>query len=196
MKRRMISALLAGALCTGTVIVPAGAVHVTDVAGLGMLAAVSAVSSALQSDDVHAAPPVQDGASIGFTGLEDTVRANNQTIQAFKKTLAGIANTDLDAQFFNQYLQYEAQIDQYEEQAAIYQQCIEALQASGDATNPVIAAQLKVAQLNLGMCQASITALENVIDSLDDAQEDAQEELDDTYASTEKQLENAANQIV
>lgn len=196
MKRRMISALLAGALCTGTVIVPAGAVHVTDVAGLGMLAAVSAVSNALQSDDVHAAPPVQDGASIGFTGLEDTVRANNQTIQAFKKTLAGIANTDLDAQFFNQYLQYEAQIDQYEEQAAIYQQCIEALQASGDATNPVIAAQLKVAQLNLGMCQASITALENVIDSLDDAQEDAQEELDDTYASTEKQLENAANQIV
>ena len=194
MKRRMISALLAGALCTGTVIVPAGAVHVTDVAGLGMLAAVSAVSSALQSDDVHAAPPVQDGASIGFTGLEDTVRANNQTIQAFKKTLAGIANTDLDAQFFNQYLQYEAQIDQYEKQAAMYQQCMQALEPFRD--DPAIQAQYTVAQMNYQMCVSSAAAIGEIIDSLDDAQEDAQEELDDTYASTEKQLENAANQIV
>lgn len=194
MKRRMISALLAGALCTGTAIVPAGAVHVTDIAGLGVMAAVSAVSSALESDDVHAAPPVQDGASIGFRGLEETVRANNQTIQAFKKTLAGIANTNLDAQFFNQYLQYEAQIQQYNEQAAVYRQCMQALEPHLD--DPAIQAQYTVAELNYQMCQTSIMALENVIDSLDDAQEDAENELDDTYASTEKQLENAANQIV
>ena len=193
MKRKIISAVLAGAIGVLST-APAGAVHVTDIAGLGALAAVTATAGVLQGEDVTAAPPVQDEQSVSFRALENTVRANNQTIQAFKKTLAGIANTDLDAQFFNQYLQYEAQIQQYNAQAAVYQQCMQALEPYLE--EPAIQAQYTVAQMNYQMCLSSASAIESIIDSLDDAEEDAQNELDDTYASTEKQLENAANQIV
>lgn len=193
MKRKTISALLAGVICAISV-APAGAVHVTDIAGLGALAAATAAADVLGSGDVNAAPPVQDEQSIGFRGLEETVRAHNQTIQAFRKTLQGIENTDLDGQFFTQELQYEAQKSQYQAQAAIYRQCIEELSAV--ESSPAIAAQIEVAELNLKMCEESIATIDKAIAGLDDLQEEAENELEDTYASTEKQLENAANQIV
>lgn len=193
MKRKTIGVLLAGVICAISV-APAGAVHVTDVAGLGALAAATAAADVLGSGDVNAAPPVQDEQSIGFRGLEETVRAHNQTIQAFRKTLQGIENTDLDGQFLGQELQYEAQKSQYQAQAAIYRQCIEELSAV--ESSPAIAAQIRVAQLNLKMCEESIAMLDRTIAGLDDLQEEAENELEDTYASTEKQLENAANQIV
>ena len=193
MKRKTISALLAGVICAISV-APAGAVHVTDIAGLGALAAATAAADVLGSGGVNAAPPVQDAQSIGFRGLEETVRAHNQTIQAFRKTLQGIENTDLDGQFLGQELQYEAQKSQYQAQAAIYRQCIEELSAV--ESSPAIDAQIRVAQLNLKMCEESIAMLDRTIAGLDDLQEEAENELEDTYASTEKQLENAANQIV
>lgn len=193
MKRKTIGVLLAGVICAISV-APAGAVHVTDVAGLGALAAATAAADVLGSGDVNAAPPVQDAQSIGFRGLEETVRAHNQTIQAFRKTLQGIENTDLDGQFFTQELQYQAQKSQYQAQAAIYRQCIEELSAV--ESSPAIAAQIRVAQLNLKMCEESIAMLDRTIAGLDDLQEEAENELEDTYASTEKQLENTANGIV
>lgn len=193
MKRKTIGVLLAGVICAISV-APAGAVHVTDIAGLGALAAATAAADVLGSGDVNAAPPVQDEQSIGFRGLEETVRAHNQTIQAFRKTLQGIENTDLDGQFLGQELQYEAQKSQYQAQAAIYRQCIEELSAV--ESSPAIAAQIRVAQLNLKMCEESIATIDKAIAGLDDLQEEAENELEDTYASTEKQLENAANQIV
>lgn len=193
MKRKTISALLAGVICAISV-APAGAVHVTDIAGLGALAAATAAADVLGSEDVNAAPPVQDAQSIGFRGLEETVRAHNQTIQAFRKTLQGIENTDLDGQFFTQELQYQAQKSQYQAQAAIYRQCIEELSAV--ESSPAIAAQIEVAELNLKMCEESIATIDKAIAGLDDLQEEAENELEDTYASTEKQLENTANGIV
>ena len=193
MKRKTIGVLLAGVICAISV-APAGAVHVTDIAGLGALAAATAAADVLGSGDVNAAPPVQDEQSIGFRGLEETVRAHNQTIQAFRKTLQGIENTDLDGQFFTQELQYQAQKSQYQAQAAIYRQCIEELSAV--ESSPAIAAQIEVAELNLKMCEESIAMIDKAIAGLDDLQEEAENELEDTYASTEKQLENAANQIV
>lgn len=193
MKRKTIGVLLAGVICAISV-APAGAVHVTDIAGLGALAAATAAADVLGSEDVNAAPPVQDAQSIGFRGLEETVRAHNQTIQAFRKTLQGIENTDLDGQFLGQELQYEAQKSQYQAQAAIYRQCIEELSAV--ESSPAIEAQIRVAQLNLKMCEESIAMLDRTIAGLDDLQEEAENELEDTYASTEKQLENTANGIV
>lgn len=193
MKRKTIGVLLAGVICAISV-APAGAVHVTDIAGLGALAAATAAADVLVSEDVNAAPPVQDAQSIGFRGLEETVRAHNQTIQAFRKTLQGIENTDLDGQFLGQELQYEAQKSQYQAQAAIYRQCIEELSAV--ESSPAIEAQIRVAQLNLKMCEESIAMLDRTIAGLDDLQEEAENELEDTYASTEKQLENTANGIV
>lgn len=196
MKRKTIGVLLAGVICAISV-APAGAVHVTDVAGLGALAAATAAADVLGSGDVNAAPPVQDAQSIGFRGLEETVRAHNQTIQAFRKTLQGIENTDLDGQFFAEELQYQAQLNEYQSQANAYTTYIKQLKAlDGDSSDPTIAAQIEMAESLLKVAQNGVAQINGIISGLDDAQEAAEDELDDTYASTEKQLENAANQIV
>ena len=196
MKRKTIGALLAGVICAISV-APAGAVHVTDVAGLGALAAATAAADVLGSGDVNAAPPVQDAQSIGFRGLEETVRAHNQTIQAFRKTLQGIENTDLDGQFFAEELQYQAQLNEYQSQANAYTTYIKELKAlDGDSSDPTIAAQIEMAESLLKVAQNGVAQINGIISGLDDAQEAAEDELDDTYASTEKQLENTANGIV
>lgn len=196
MKRKTIGALLAGVICAISV-APAGAVHVTDIAGLGALAAATAAADVLGSGDVNAAPPVQDAQSIGFRGLEETVRAHNQTIQAFRKTLQGIENTDLDGQFFAEELQYQAQLNEYQSQANAYTTYIKELKAlDGDSSDPTIAAQIEMAESLLKVAQNGVAQINGIISGLDDAQEAAEDELDDTYASTEKQLENTANGIV
>ena len=196
MKRKTIGVLLAGVICAISV-APAGAVHVTDIAGLGALAAATAAADVLGSGDVNAAPPVQNAQSIGFRGLEETVRAHNQTIQAFKKTLQGIENTDLDGQFFAEELQYQAQLNEYQSQANAYTTYIKELKAlDGDSSDPTIAAQIEMAESLLKVAQNGVAQINGIISGLDDAQEAAEDELDDTYASTEKQLENTANGIV
>ena len=196
MKRKTIGVLLAGVICAISV-APAGAVHVTDIAGLGALAAATAAADVLGSGDVNAAPPVQDAQSIGFRGLEETVRAHNQTIQAFRKTLQGIENTDLDGHFFAEELQYQAKLNEYQSQANAYTTYIKQLKAlDGDSSDPTIAAQIEMAESLLKVAQNGVAQINGIISGLDDAQEAAEDELDDTYASTEKQLENAANQIV
>lgn len=196
MKRKTIGVLLAGVICAISV-APAGAVHVTDVAGLGALAAATAAADVLGSGDVNAAPPVQDAQSIGFRGLEETVRAHNQTIQAFRKTLQGIENTDLDGQFFAEELQYQAQLNEYQSQANAYTTYIKELKAlDGDSSDPTIAAQIEMAESLLKVAQNGVAQINGIISGLDDAQEAAEDELDDTYTSTEKQLENTANGIV
>lgn len=98
MKRYQSRALMAGALCLALT-AQAGALSVSGVAGLGASAAIDVTLDTLEREGINAVPPVQDAQNIGFIGLEKTVRANNLTIQSFHKTLAGIANTDLDAQF-------------------------------------------------------------------------------------------------
>ena len=196
MKRKTIGVLLAGVICAISV-APAGAVHMTDIAGLGALAAATAAADVLGSGDVNAAPPVQDAQSIGFRGLEETVRAHNQTIQAFKKTLQGIENTDLDGQFFAEELQYQAQLNEYQSQANAYTTYIKELKAlDGDSSDPTIAAQIEMAESLLKVAQNGVAQINGIISGLDDVQEAAEDELDDTYTSTEKQLENTANGIV
>lgn len=196
MKRiRIAGALLAGALCAQSVI-PAGAVNALDLAGIGIGAAASAVQDALGSEGVNAAPPVQDEQSIGFAGLEKTVRANNKTIQGFQKTLAGIEDTDLDGQFLGQEAQYAAQYQQYQAEYNVYDQYVKALQQSADANSDVVQAQIAMAMALRKMAEESMRATQAIINGLDDAQDDAQDQLDDTYTATKKQLENAANQIV
>lgn len=192
MKRIRTGVLLAGALCALTV-VPAGAVSALDVAGAGIWATVSATQNALGQDGVNAAPPVQDEQSIGFAGLEKTVRANNQTIQGFQKTLASIQNTNLDGQFLMQAMQYEAQYKQYQAEYNAYNDFIKALGQSQDAA---VQAQIEMATKLRDLAAAGMNAMKQTIDGLDEAQEDAEEQLDETYATTKKQLDNTANQIV
>lgn len=192
MKRIRTGALLAGALCALTV-VPAGAVGALDVAGAGIWATVSATQYALGQDGVNAAPPVQDEQSIGFAGLEKTVRANNQTIQGFQKTLASIQNTNLDAQFLQQEFQYQAQYSQYKVEYDAYKEFIDAL---GDSQDPTVQAQIAMATKLSELAASGMKTMQAMLDGLDEAQEEAEEQLEDTYDSTKKQLDNAANQIV
>lgn len=174
-------------------VVPAGAVSVLDVAGAGMWATVSVAQDALGRDGVNAAPPVQDEQSIGFVGLEKTVRANNQTIQGFQKTLASIQNTNLDAQFLVQEMQYQAQYKQYKAEYDAYNDFITALGQSQDA---VAQAQIAMATKLRDLAATGMDTMKRTIDGLDEAQEEAEDQLEDTYTTTKKQLDNTANQIV
>ena len=200
MKRRMISALLAGALCTGTAIVPAGAVHVTDIAGLGVMAAVSAVSSALESDGVHTTLPVLDGQAVGFGGLEKRVLENNATIKVLEKQLAGIGNTDIDAQFDAQEFSTRNSIANYQNQLNAAQTSITELREQiATETDPDREAQLQkqlaAAQASLIAAQSGLGVAQGTLDSIDDAREAAQQQLDDQYASMEKQIENIGQSL-
>lgn len=194
MKRYQSRALLAGALCL-TLTAQAGALSVSGVAGLGASAAIDVTLDTLEREGINAAPPVQDAQNIGFTGLEKTVRANNLTIQSFHKTLAGIANTDLDAQFFMQELQYQAQLNQYKTEYDAYDRYVQALQALG-SSDGAVEAQLQLAMTLRTLAQKGMESMQMTIDGLDDAQEAAQDQLDETYAETKAQLDNTANQIV
>lgn len=190
--KRIRTGVLAGALCVLTVI-PAGAVSPLDVAGAGIWATVSVTQDALGRDGVNAAPPVQDAQSISFAGLEKTVRANNQTIQGFQKTLAGIQNTNLDGQFLMQEMQYQAQYKQYEAEYNAYNDFIKAL---GQSEDPVVQAQIQMATRLRDLAEYGKNTMKQTIDGLDETQEDAEEQLEETYATTKKQLDNTANQIV
>lgn len=194
MKRYQSRALLAGALCL-TLTAQAGALSVSGVAGLGASAAIDVTLDTLEREGINAAPPVQDAQNIGFIGLEKTVRANNLTIQSFHKTLAGIANTDLDAQFFMQELQYQAQLNQYKTEYDAYDRYVQALQALG-SSDGAVEAQLQLAMTLRTLAQKGMESMQMTIDGLDDAQEAAQDQLDETYAETKAQLDNTANQIV
>ncbi len=194
MKRYQSRALLAGALCL-TLTAQAGALSVSGVAGLGASAAIDVTLDTLEREGINAAPPVQDAQNIGFAGLEKTVRANNLTIQSFHKTLAGIANTDLDAQFFMQELQYQAQLNQYKAEYDAYNSYVQALQALG-SSDGAVEAQLQLAMTLRTLAQKGMESMQMTIDGLDDAQEAAQDQLDETYAETKAQLDNTANQIV
>lgn len=174
-------------------VVPAGAVSVLDVAGAGMWATVSAAQNALGRDGVNAAPPVQDEQSIGFVGLEKTVRANNQTIQGFQKTLASIQNTNLDGQFVQQAFQYQAQYNQYKIEYDAYNEFINALGETQDST---VQAQIAMATKLRALAESGMDSMKKMMDGLDEAQEEAETQLEDTYTSTKKQLDNTANQIV
>lgn len=188
-------ALTAGALCA-LLAVPAGAVSPTQFAGAGAWTALTTMQQLLEQNDITFAPPVQDAQSIGFTGLEKTIRANNLTIQGFQKTLASIANTNLDGQFFQQEMQYQGQYAQYKAEYDAYDGFISALSASADPDDPTVQAQIGLAAQLRAMAEQGMKTTQAIIDGLDEAQEAAEEELEDTYATTEKQLDNAANQII
>ncbi|HIY53271.1 MAG TPA: TolC family protein [Candidatus Agathobaculum merdavium] len=194
MKRYQSRALMAGALCLALT-AQAGALSVSGVAGLGASAAIDVTLDTLEREGINAVPPVQDAQNIGFIGLEKTVRANNLTIQSFHKTLAGIANTDLDAQFFMQEMQYQAQLNQYKTEYDAYDRYVQALQALG-SSDGAVQAQLQLAMTLRTLAQKGMESMQMTIDGLDDAQEAAQDQLDETYAETKAQLDNTANQIV
>ena len=91
--KKAIAMLAAGVMAVGLT-TPAGAIAGMD-AGLALtLGGAQAVIDTSMSES-GMTPPLQDSKSIGFYGLEKTVRANNQTIQSLQKTLASVGSTDV-----------------------------------------------------------------------------------------------------
>ena len=82
MKRRIISALLAGALCALSV-APAGAAD----------EAPSAVTEPEQSQQMQTEPGALTEKRMGLRAVRTAVEENNPTVQALHKTAAGIGST-------------------------------------------------------------------------------------------------------
>lgn len=200
--KQLQTALLAG-VAAALLTAQAGAVSAVQSTMLLTLGGGSAmVQAGLESSGLPTAPPAQDSKSIGFYGLEKTVRSYNQTIQSLQKTLAGIGSTDVTSQFIDQYASYESQNSQLERQAKEYEDSAKKLREAASqagaesATYAALIAQAEQMETMANQVRANIAVNNAILDGLDDAEEDAQQQLDDTYAATKKQVENTANQLV
>lgn len=136
-----------------------------------------------------------------FSSIDSLVRKNNQSIKSFERTLAGIRSTDTASQFKDQIASYEIQNISLSQQAAGYQASADELYKAADATQDTttkaaLEAQANAMALLAQQAQMNIAMNKGIISGLEDSQEDAQHQLEDTYAATKNQLDNAADQIV
>lgn len=200
MGKKAIAMLAAGVMAVGLT-TPAGAIAGMD-AGLALtLGGAQAVIDTSMSES-GMTPPLQDSKSIGFYGLEKTVRANNQTIQSLQKTLASVGSTDVVGPIEDQIWNYEMQNSNLEAQKNSYEKAAQNLQnqlnqVSGNADlEASLKAQIEQMNTLANNAAANIQKNQAVINGLEDSKDDAPADLADTYATTEKQVENSANQIV
>lgn len=198
--KKAIAMLAAGVMAVGLT-TPAGAIAGMD-AGLALtLGGAQAVIDTSMSES-GMTPPLQDSKSIGFYGLEKTVRANNQTIQSLQKTLASVGSTDVVGPIEDQIWNYEMQNSNLEAQKNSYEKAAQNLQnqlnqVSGNADlEASLKAQIEQMNTLANNAAANIQKNQAVINGLEDSKDDAPADLADTYATTEKQVENSANQIV
>ena len=198
--KKAIAMLAAGVMAVGLT-TPAGAIAGMD-AGLALtLGGAQAVIDTSMSES-GMTPPLQDSKSIGFYGLEKTVRANNQTIQSLQKTLASVGSTDVVGPIEDQIWNYEMQNSNLEAQKNSYEKAAQNLQnqlnqVSGNADlEASLKAQIEQMNTLANNAAANIQKNQAVTNGLEDSKDDAPADLADTYATTEKQVENSANQIV
>lgn len=191
MNKRITGAALAMALTAG-ICAPAQAAFAAPGAAvwMGAHAAVQQVQSAVEERST----PGIEGSALAFDDVERVVRKNNASIQAFDKTLAGVGETDVGDSFFEQYISLGQQIAGYEKQIKELDKSISQLEADNESgQNAPLIATLKAQKASL---EASLRAVQSSYDDLEDSEDDAEDDLEITYNSTERQLGNAADQIV
>ena len=158
------------------------------------------IKGVLEANNVPTTPPVQDSQSVTFNSLENKIRTYNQSIKSFEKTLASINSTDVSLQFDKQRFQYSEQNQALQKQVDAYKQAINQLQqaipSADEATKSALTAQIGAMTILQKQAEGTITANNAIVAGLNDAEEDAENELAETYTSTKKQLDNAADQIV
>lgn len=158
------------------------------------------IKGVLEANNVPTTPPVQDSQSVTFNSLENKIRTYNQSIKSFEKTLASINSTDVSLQFDKQRFQYSEQNQALQKQVDAYKQAINQLQqaipSADEATKSALTAQISAITILQKQAEGTITANNAIVAGLNDAEEDAENELAETYTSTKKQLDNAADQIV
>lgn len=195
---RNISAILLSGLLLSGVSAQALSPQITN--NIIVNAGFASIKTALEANNVPTTPPVQDSQSVIFNSLENKIRTYNQNIKSFEKTLASINSTDVGLQFDLQRFQYYEQNQALQKQVDAYKQAINQLQqaipSADESTKTALTAQIGAITILQKQAEGTITANNAIMSGLDDAEEDAENELDETYASTKKQLDNAADQIV
>lgn len=189
MKKRITGAVLAAALTAG-LCAPAQAAFGAPHAALWMGAA-AAVQQTRRIAEQNTTPGLE-GSALSFDTVERIVRANNASIKAFHKTLAGIDATDVGDSFLDQSIGLQQQIAGYQQQIKALDKSIGQLMQNPEE-NAALIQTLKVQKASL---EASLRAVQNSYDDLEDAEDDAKDDLEITYNSTARQLGNAADQIV
>ncbi|MGM9612046.1 MAG: TolC family protein [Butyricicoccus sp.] len=191
MNQKITSAVLAVSLAAG-LCMPAQAVAAAPGAAICMTtaAAMQRVASRIGTSST----PGTQGSTLAFADVEKIVRANNTSIKAFDKTLAGVGETDVGESYIEQYANLDAQIAGYQSQIRDLEKSIKKLQDDNeDGQNDALIRTLKAQKSSL---EASLASVERSYRDLSDDEDDAEDDLAVTYNSTERQLGNAADQIV
>lgn len=203
MIRKRLAALLVAGATALSLSAPACAVNAAGASMLLTLGGAQAMTeAALEKRGVATTPPAQEGKSIGFYGLEKTVRTYNQTIKSLEKTLASVGATDVETPINDQIWNYQMQYSQSESKKQYYDDAAANLRndlngmTESDPLYKTLTSQLAQMELLSKQEQASMELSDSMIGNLEDAKDDAVEDLPDTYGSTKKQVENSANQIV
>ena len=163
MKKTMIAALLGAVLCVSAVM-PAGAAQQPEPAELTVR-------------------------EMGLRGVAAAVEKNNPTVQALRKTAAGIDTASaVSAQFAQQGVMLGAQI-------AMYQSLIDGLEQAMEAAGKD-QADLKAAyQAHIALLTAQSAGLGQVRDGLPAQEQAAVSQIEDAVYQLEKQADYVADQI-
>ena len=172
MKKRLISALLAGVMCVFCVL-PAGA------------AATGRSADAAQTADAGA--PALTYKSWGLGSVKKAVQENNPTAQALMKTAAGIDTaSDISNQLAAAGLGLQAQIEAYQK---MIDDMTAAMGASADET-------LKATyQAQIAYLQATVDSLTQSKNALPVQQQSAVSKIEDAEYQLRSQAENIADQM-
>ena len=163
MKKTMIAALLGAVLCVSAVM-PAGAAQQPEPAELTVR-------------------------EMGLRGVAATVEKNNPTVQALRKTAAGIDTASaVSAQFAQQGVMLGVQI-------AMYQSLIGGLEQAMEAAGKDQADLKAVYQAHIALLTAQSAGLEQVRDGLPAQEQAAVSQIEDAVYQLEKQADYVADQI-
>lgn len=169
MKRRKMTALLAGAICTLTIF-SAGAAQGGNVAALPQTQASLAVRE------------------MGLGGVEDAVQKNNPSVRSLRKIAAGMDTASDIAE------QLEQQGAGLQMQLAAYQKMIEDLQKAMQGLSPD-SDLYRTYAAQIGLLESQKAALEQSAGGMAAQGQEAIAQIEDAVFALKKQAQNAADQL-
>lgn len=192
MNKRITGAVLAASLAAG-LCMPAQAVSAAPGAAICMTTA-AAMQRVASRVGTNSTSGTATGSTLEFADVESVVRANNTSIKSFDQTLAGVGATDVGESYIMQYADLDDQISSYQSQIKDLEKSIKKLQQDNDdGQNSALIRTLSAQKASL---ESSLASVQRSYRDLSDNEDDAEEDLETTYNSTERQLGNAADQIV
>ena len=168
-----------------------------------LLCAVCAPAYAAETQTGQTDAGTQTGpVKLTFDTLEQTVRENNITIQAYEHTIQSAEETDVSDDFFNSYIELSNQISGYEQQIRALDDAIADLKAAsasgeeGEEGGPSgTDALIESLEAQKSILQFQLDAVRAQYDDLEDEEEDAEEAQEQTVANTRREMGNAADLV-